>query len=41
MNENFERFFLDEWWYTPVLVLAMLWAFGIGWAVGTVWTLLL
>jgi hypothetical protein len=38
---NFERFFLDEWLYIPLMVLAMLWAFGIGWVVGLVmiWTL--
>jgi hypothetical protein len=33
MKENFERFFLDEWLYIPLMALAMLWAFGIGWLI--------
>jgi hypothetical protein len=36
MNENFERFFLDEWWYIPLMVVAWLWSFGIGMLIGTV-----
>jgi hypothetical protein len=32
---NFERILLDEWLYIPLLATTMLWAFGAGWAIGT------
>jgi len=41
MKKNFETILLDEWLYTALMLTAMLWAFGLGWAMGTVmiWTL--
>jgi len=33
---NFETILLDEWLYIPLMVLAMLWAFGLGMLIGTV-----
>jgi hypothetical protein len=38
---NFERIFLDEWMYVPLLMLVCVVAFGLGMCVGTVWALLL
>ena len=34
---NFERIILDEWRYIPLMVLAMLWAWSWGFAIGSVW----
>jgi hypothetical protein len=33
---NFERFFLDEWIYIPLMMVTLLWAFGLGMLIGTV-----
>jgi hypothetical protein len=36
MKKNFETILLDEWLYIALMLTAMLWAFGLGWVVGTV-----
>jgi hypothetical protein len=41
MNKNFETILLDEWLYIPLVVITMVWAFGIGMCVGWIWTLAL
>ena len=41
MKKNFETILLDEWLYIPLVLITLVWAFGLGWFVGTamIWTL--
>jgi hypothetical protein len=38
---NLEKILLDEWLYTALVVITLVWAFGLGMLVGWIWTLLL
>ena len=38
---NLEKILLDEWLYVPLVLITLVWAFGIGMLVGWIWTLLL
>jgi len=38
---NLEKILLDEWLYIPLMVLAMLWAFGLGMLIGGIMILAL
>ena len=34
MNMNFEKILLDEWLYVPLMLIILVWAFGVGLCVG-------
>jgi len=34
MNKNFETILLDEWLYVPLMLIILVWAFGLGMFVG-------
>jgi len=36
---TFETIIMDEWLYIPLMLTVLLWAWGLGFAVGTIWTL--
>ena len=39
MIEKFEQILQDEWLYMPLMLMLMLWAFGVGLCVGWICTL--